>query len=86
MPKPLLPVESPVVVVDRETTVLSKNDRILEVAAVTLDPFTGEVVDEYDTLINPERDPGPTFVHGISASMVEAAPTFHEVAAALGEG
>ena len=40
-------------------------------------------MDEYDTLINPERDVGPTGLHGITASMVEAAPVFSEVAAAL---
>ena len=34
-------------------------------------------------LINPERDLGPVGLHGITASMVEAAPVFSEVAAAL---
>ncbi len=70
-------------VVDVETTGFSHNDRIVEVAAVSLDAETWEIVDEFDTLINPERDVGPVGVHGISASMVEAAPTFSEVAAAL---
>ena len=70
-------------VVDVETTGFSRKDRIVEVAAVTLDPETWEIVDEFDTLINPERDVGPVNVHGISASMVEAAPTFEEIAAAL---
>ena len=40
-------------------------------------------IDEYDTLINPERDVGPTGVHGITAGMVEAAPTFMEVISAV---
>ena len=40
-------------------------------------------VDEFDTLINPERDVGPTGVHGISASMVQAAPTFGEILGAV---
>ena len=84
MARTLLSTDSLLVVVDCETTGFRNTDRILEVAAVTLDPVTGEVVDEYDTLVNPERDPGPTPVHGISPSMVEAAPTFGEIAAAFG--
>ena len=72
------------VVVDVETTGFGRHDRLVEVAAVVLDPVTWETVDEYDTLINPERDVGPTGVHGITASMVEAAPVFAEVAVDLG--
>ena len=64
------------IVVDVETTGFGRQDKILEIAAIALDPTTWEIVDEYDTLINPQRDVGPTGVHGISASMVEAAPTF----------
>lgn len=69
------------IVLDVETTGFGKQDRILEIAAIALDPATWETVDEYDTLINPQRDVGPTGVHGISASMVEAAPTFAEIVA-----
>lgn len=72
------------VVVDCETTGLGRHDRIVEVAAVTLDPISLEIVDEYDTLINPERDVGPVNIHGVTASMVDAAPNFAEVAGALG--
>ena len=72
------------VVVDVETTGFGHQDRILEVAAIVLDPASWETIDEYDTLINPERDVGPTWVHGISSSMVEAAPVFAEVAVDLG--
>ena len=71
------------VVVDCETTGLGKHDRIVELAAVTVDTSTGVISDEYDTLINPERDVGPTGIHGITPSMVEAAPTFAEIVAAL---
>lgn len=71
------------VVVDVESTGLGRHDRIVEIALITLDPATWETVDEYDTLINPVRDVGPTGVHGITASMVEAAPTFMEVIAAV---
>ena len=71
------------IVFDCETTGFGKHDRIVEIAALTLDPKTLEPTDEYDTLINPERDISNAGVHGITASMVEAAPTFPEVAATL---
>ena len=72
------------VAIDTETTGLGNRDRIVEIAVITLDPRTGAIVDEFETLINPERDIGPTSIHGITASMVETAPTFSEIAAALG--
>ena len=68
-------------VVDVETTGFSRFDRIIEIAAVQLHPDTWEIVDEYETLVNPERDVGPTWVHGITASMVEMAPVFPEIVA-----
>ena len=71
------------VVVDVETTGFGPKDRIVEIAAITLDPATWETIDEYDTLINPQRDVGPTGVHGITASMVEAAPTFIDIITAI---
>ena len=58
------------VVIDVETTGFGTNDRLVEIAAVTLDPDSLETVDEYDTLINPERDVGPTHVHGIQVAVV----------------
>ena len=73
------------VVIDCETTGLGKQDRIVEIAAVTLDGQSWEIVDEYDTLINPERDTGPTHVHGIRDSMVENAPVFSNIANALAQ-
>ena len=71
------------VVIDTETTGLGKFDRVVEVAAVVLDRTTGETLDEYDTLVNPMRDIGPVRIHGISSSMVSAAPAFEEIAASL---
>ena len=78
-PMPLLAV------IDCETTGLASRDRIVEIAVVVLDPNTEglDVVDEYDTLVNPQRDVGPVHVHGITPSMVEAAPTFAEIAGDL---
>ncbi len=69
------------VVIDVETTGFGRLDKIVEIAIVAMDPDSWETVDEYDTLLNPERDVGATGVHGIDASMVEVAPVFGEVVA-----
>jgi DNA polymerase-3 subunit epsilon len=66
-------------VVDLETTGFSPSqERIVEVAVVVLDD-RGVEQDAYCTLVDPERDPGPTHIHGISADMVSGAPTFAAV-------
>ncbi len=65
-------------VIDTETTGLTRYDRIVEFACVTV--MDGEIVEEYETLLQPDRDPGPTHIHGITASMLEAAPEFKSVA------
>ena len=70
-------------VIDCETTGIGNSDRIVEIAVVTLDFDTLETVDEFDTLVNPQRDVGKTDLHGITASMVAAAPTIDEVIGAL---
>ena len=53
-----------VVVVDVETTGFGKRDKVVEIAMVAMDAESWEVLDEYDTLLNPERDVGATGVHG----------------------
>src|SRR3990170_8268659 len=67
-------------VVDVETTGLypGGHDRILEISIVRT-RWTGEVLDEYVTLVNPQRDVGPTSIHGITARDVVSAPPFEEV-------
>ena len=75
----------PLVVIDCETTGLGDQDRIVEVAAVHLDSQSWEIIDEYDTLINPECDTGPVHIHSVTNEMVEAAPVFSEIVAALSE-
>lgn len=70
------------VVVDVETTGVYNNDRIVEVAAVSVD-LSGKIVDEWDTLVDPKRDVGPSWLHGVTATMVTNAPTFDEVGGAL---
>lgn len=69
------------VVVDVETTGLFPNghDRIIEIGAVRMDPEL-RVVDEFTSLVNPERDIGPTHVHGIRAGEAMQAPLFSDIA------
>ena len=65
------------VAIDVETTGLNKIDRIIEVGIVA---FREEkVIEEWSTLINPQRDVGKTSIHGITSSMVSTAPIFSEV-------
>jgi DNA polymerase-3 subunit epsilon len=71
------------VVFDTETTGVYPSDRIIEIGLVTLS-LDGEVLDRYETLINPGRDVAATHVHGITASMVRDAPHFSDIAGDLG--
>lgn len=70
-----------IAVVDVETTGLSpwRHDRIVEIAVVVISP-DGTVLTEYETLVNPGRDIGPSSIHQISASDVVRAPSFAAVA------
>lgn len=69
-------------VVDLETTGLfpQRHDRIIEISLITVTD-EGRIQSEWTTLVNPERDPGPTEIHGISARDVLEAPTFRQLAA-----
>ncbi len=67
------------VVVDTETTGVYSKDRVVELALVTLSP-DGEVVDVWDSLVQPGRAVSATHIHGITAAMVTDAPTFDDVA------
>lgn len=68
-------------VIDVETTGLSPetHDRIVEIGVVYVSD-DGTIQDRWSTLINPQRDVGPTRIHGISATDVTAAPTFQQLA------
>ncbi|NBO45612.1 MAG: 3'-5' exonuclease [Actinobacteria bacterium] len=68
------------VVIDTETTGLSNDDRIVEIAALAIDPETMETVGEFVTLLHPDRDTGASAVHGISDAMVQDSPRFAEIA------
>ncbi|MFJ8583063.1 DEDDh family exonuclease [Streptomyces sp. NPDC093595] len=67
-------------VVDVETTGLARDDRIVSAAVYRLDA-QGNVEDHWYTLVNPERDPGPVWIHGLTSDVLEGAPLFAEVAA-----
>ncbi|MYU21728.1 DEDDh family exonuclease [Streptomyces sp. SID8352] len=71
-------------VVDVETTGLARHDRIISAAVYRLDA-RGEVEDHWYTLVNPERDPGPVWIHGLTSDVLEGAPLFREVAGEFAE-
>jgi DNA polymerase-3 subunit epsilon len=81
---PGFPVDAPYAVIGVETTGFSptRGDRIVEIAIARVDA-RGRIEDQYSTLVDPGRDVGPVFVHGISNSEVLAAPTFEEIAGEL---
>ena len=72
-----------IAVFDLETTSKfpTSDTRIVEIAIVLLDPATLEVIHEFDSLVNPQRDfTEASMIHHISASMVSAAPAFSDIA------
>ncbi|MFI5534665.1 DEDDh family exonuclease [Kitasatospora sp. NPDC051853] len=71
-------------VVDVETTGLGRQDRVISAGVYQLDAH-GEVTDHWYTLVNPQRDPGPTWIHGLTSAALADAPTFPEVAAEFSE-
>jgi DNA polymerase III subunit epsilon len=77
---------SQIAVVDVETTGFNayRNDRVIELAVLAID-MNGTVHREFTTLVNPERDIGPTRVHGLRAKDVVAAPRFADIAGTLVE-
>jgi DNA polymerase-3 subunit epsilon len=72
--------ETPVAVIDFETTGLYPGrDRVIEAAVIRVDPGDEPRV-AFDSLIRPGRPVAATFVHGITDADVADAPTFAEVA------
>lgn len=73
-------------VIDFETTGFAalKTDRVVEIGVVCMD-YSGEIVEEWSTLLNPERDVSAGHVHGITSRDVYGAPHFAEVAGLLTE-
>ena len=75
------------VVVDVETTGFdpSCGDRMLEISAIRTDG-KGHVLSSFTSLLNPGvTDTGAEHIHGISAEMIQTAPTFDEVFGHLAE-
>ncbi|GHF72325.1 DNA polymerase III subunit epsilon [Streptomyces mashuensis] len=71
-------------VVDVETTGLARDDRIVSAAVYQLDA-RGRVQDQWYTLVNPQRDPGPVWIHGLTTDVLEGAPLFPEIAEEFGQ-
>ncbi|MCX5210177.1 DEDDh family exonuclease [Kitasatospora sp. NBC_00240] len=71
-------------VVDVETTGLGRSDRVISAGVYQLDA-EGEVTDQWYTLVNPERDPGPVWIHGLTSAVLKDAPTFPQIAGELAE-
>ncbi|MFJ9952514.1 DEDDh family exonuclease [Kitasatospora sp. NPDC091207] len=71
-------------VVDVETTGLGRSDRVISAGLYQLDA-DGEVTDHWYTLVNPGRDPGPVWIHGLTGDLLAGAPTFPEIAEEFAE-
>ncbi|MEY9848062.1 DEDDh family exonuclease [Streptacidiphilus sp. MAP5-3] len=66
-------------VVDVETTGLGRTDRVISVGVYQLDA-RGGVQDHWYATVNPERDPGPVWIHGLTSDVLEGSPTFPGIA------
>ncbi|MET9225839.1 DEAD/DEAH box helicase [Lentzea sp. NPDC003310] len=75
---------APFAVVDVETTGFApgRRDRIIEIGVVRL-RHDGEPLGEWSTLVQPDRQVGASWVHGITDADVDGAPRFAEVADVL---
>ncbi len=67
-------------VLDFETTGLSPTqaDRVVQVAVLHISS-TGKLERHWSTLVNPGRDVGPTFIHGITNQDVVSSPTYVQI-------
>jgi DNA polymerase-3 subunit epsilon len=72
------------VILDIETTGFSPKigDRIIELGALVVSK-EGTVLEEFETLINPHRDLGATWVHKIKSEMLKDAPSFEDISGNL---
>ena len=64
-------------IIDTETTGFSKIDRILEIGIILIDD--GNIVHEWESIINPLRDVSNSSIHGIDPEMFAMASTFEEL-------
>jgi DNA polymerase-3 subunit epsilon len=68
-----------IAVIDCETTGVYNSDRIVELAIVSVD-LDANIIDTWDTLVQPRRDVGATHIHGLTTAALEDAPTFADIA------
>jgi ATP-dependent Lhr-like helicase len=73
-------------VIDVETTGLAVNhgDRIVEIAIVNVSQ-NGDIEDRWTTLLNPDHDPGPTRIHGLTSADLAGAPRFADITGDIAE-
>ncbi|MGW8432615.1 exonuclease domain-containing protein [Curtobacterium citreum] len=71
-------------VVDFETTGLSPayGHRVIEIGIVHVAP-DGQVEESFETVVNPDRDLGPTHIHQLRGADMAGAPSFEDVAGTL---
>ncbi len=71
-------------ILDLETTGLQPKygARIIEIGIVFVDG-AGVVERTWETLVDPEQDPGPTHIHGVTVEMLTGAPRFADIAGNL---
>jgi len=71
-------------VIDLETTGLSvqRHHRIIEIGVVIANS-SGEIIKEWDTLVNPERELDGSEIHGLTNADLFNAPTFKMIAGEL---
>jgi DNA polymerase-3 subunit epsilon len=67
-------------VIDLETTGLyTQTDRIVEIAIIRLDA-DGRDIGAWTTLVDPERDIGASYIHGLRSRDLIGAPAFRDIA------
>ena len=66
-------------VLDIESTGFSRDDRVCEIGIVIVDADTFTPIDEFASVVNPERDTGPVWIHGITTEMASEAPRFSQI-------
>ena len=72
--------ETPIAVIDFETTGLTPGmDRVVEISVYRLEPGKSPYL-AFDTMVNPQRTMSATDIHGITDDDVVNAPIFSEIA------
>ena len=71
----------PILGIDTETTGVSNEDEVIQVAAILVDPVDFQILDRFETLVKADRPihPKAQEVHGISAEMLQDKPTMQQV-------